>query len=128
MRHYFAYHNALDQGCSSTTITKPHVKTGKTVTGLEGVTVWLIAGEGKSPKSYFIAAKFIADKCLLNEHPEEEKLKNGISGKGTLYKLTKPITGTVLIDKIKKESTNFRKGFHEVTDNTIINDLLKLSI
>ena len=123
MRHYFAYHNALDQGYSSTTITEPHVRTSRNVTGLEGVTVWLIAGEGKSPKSYFIAAKFIADKCLLNQYPEEEELKNGISGKGTLYKLAKPITGTPLIALIKRKTANFI-GFQEITDIKIIDGLM----
>lgn len=121
MRHYFAYHNALERKYS---IIMPHAITSRNVTGLEGVTVWLIAGEGKSPKSYFIAAKFIADKCLLNEHPEEKKLKNGISGKGILYRRAKPITGTELIAQIKDKTANLR-GFKEITDITIINGLMK---
>ena len=125
MRHYIAYHNAKGMSYPSTDLTDPHVKTKNPVTGLIGVTVWLIAGEGKSPKSFFIASMFIADKCEKNKFPGTN-LPNQISGVGTLYKLTKPITGTILLDQIRMESLNFRKGFHKVEDAKIIAGLLAL--
>ncbi|MGR9000140.1 MAG: hypothetical protein ACU88J_13985, partial [Gammaproteobacteria bacterium] len=70
MRHFIAYHNEQKMRYSCTEIPEPpRVKTSKFVCGLEGVTVWLIAGEGKSPKSYYIAAKFIATNCEPNLYP-----------------------------------------------------------
>jgi hypothetical protein len=123
MRHFITYHNAKDMGYPSTALTDPHVKTKNPVLGLNGITVWLIAGEGKSPKSFLIAAMFIADKCETNKFPGT-KLPNQISGVGTLYKLTKPIRGTMLLDQIRTESRNFQNGFHEVKDAKIIAALL----
>lgn len=126
MRHYFAYHNAKKMKYSSTTITEPHARTKKSIVGLEGVTVWLIAGEGtKSPKSFFISSMFIAEHCHTNKFTGD--LPNEISGEGTLYKLTKPITGTVLMDQLKDKTANLRY-FQEIKDITIINSLLKLSL
>ena len=122
MRHFIAYHNSKDRG-PSTTLTDPHVKTSKPVLGLNGVKVWLIAGEGDTPKSFFIAAMFIADKCETDKFPGTD-LPNQISGAGTLYKLTKPITGTMLLDQIRTESRNFQNGFHEIKDAKIIAGLL----
>jgi hypothetical protein len=68
LRNFIAYHNAQKEG-SCTAIPEPRVKTGKSVSGLEGVTVWLISGEGKKDKSYYLAATFIAKKCELNLYP-----------------------------------------------------------
>lgn len=129
MDHYIAYHNAEIRGTCAD-ITYPHVRTKKKVINKEGCTVWLIAGEdpdiGKTTKSFFIAAKFIADKCWTNKYMGDA-LPNEISGEGVLYKLTKPISGTELIEQIKIESNTFRNGFHELKDITIINELIKLT-
>lgn len=69
MRHFIGYHNAESMGYSSATLTEPRIKTKNKVNGLNGVTVWLIAGEGKSPKQYYIASNFIADSCDTNMYP-----------------------------------------------------------
>lgn len=126
MRHFLAYHNSKKMRYSSTTLTDPHVKTKNSVAGLDGVTVWLLAGEGNSPKSYYLAAKFIANKCETNKFPGTE-LPNEISGVGTLYKLSKPMNGTSLLHEIQTKSSNFQKGFHEIKDCSIISGLTALA-
>lgn len=126
MRHFIAYHNAKKIGYSSETLPSPRVKTKKPVVNLEGVTVWLIAGEGKSPKSYFLAAKFVANNCEQNKF-SGSSLPNEISGPGHLFKFTIPITGTSLLELIRAMSHNFRNGFHEVSDTRIIDALVRLA-
>jgi hypothetical protein len=119
MRHFIAYHNAEDMGYSSTSLISPRVKTKNPVVGLEGVTVWLIAGEGKSPKSFYVAAKFTATTCEPSKYPGTA-LPNEISGAGTLFKFALPIDATPLLKALKGESRNFRNGFHEVSDPAVI--------
>lgn len=123
MRHFIGYHNAEKMKYSSTTLTEPKLKTGKKVTGLGGATVWLIAGEGASRKDYFIASKFIVTDCDEGLYPGT-KHPNQVSGIGALYKLSKPISGTKLLDDIKSETNNFRNGFHEIGSSKLISDLL----
>lgn len=125
MRHFLAYHNAIKIGYSSAALSNPRVITKKPVVNLEGVTVWLIAGEGKTPKSYFLAAKFIANVCEKNKFLGSA-LPNEISGLGHLFKFSKPISGTGLLEQIRTSSRNFRNGFHEVSDMRIIDSLIKL--
>jgi len=119
LRHFFAYHNAQRMGYSSTNLIEPQVKTSKKIDGSEGTTIWLIAGEGQSPKSYFHAAKFIAIKCEPDKfsgtrHP------NLISGAGKLFKLSLPISDSELLDQLKTSSANFVNGFTQLRDPATI--------
>ena len=122
MRHFIAYHNAEERGFSSTSIPRPRVVTRKAVDGLAGVTVWLIAGEGKSPKSYYLASKFIVEKVSPNAHPGAD-LPNEIEGSGNLYKLSIPIVDK-LLDKVRKDSNNFRNGLYEIRDPKLAVELI----
>jgi len=122
MRHFIGYHNSEGMGYSSTTLTEPRIKTKKKVSGLNGATVWLIAGEGKSPKDYYIASSFIADTCSMGLYPGTEH-PNQISGTGTLYKLKIPISGTSVLANIQQETNNFRNGFHEIKDPSLVSAL-----
>ena len=111
-------------GYSCTSISDPHVKTKKPVNGLDDVTVWLIAGEGKTPKSYYLASKFIAAHCQTNIFPGTE-LPNQISGSGKLTGKSIPISKTTLLSLIRTDSANFVRGFYE-THNTIIISALQV--
>lgn len=114
-------------GYSCVDILEPRVKTSRPVMGLEGVTVWLVAGEGKSPKSYYLTAKFIASRCQTNVDPGA-KLSNLIAGDhGALFKKSISITGTSLLELIQKESANFARGFYESKDVNIISGLERLA-
>lgn len=126
MRHFMAYHNSQKMGYSCIDIPAPQAKTSKNILGLEGVTVWLIAGEGDSPKCYYLTSTFIADKCEQNRYIGE-KLNNQISGRGRLLKKTIPISETPLLKALKKQSANFVNGFGELKDIMVIKGLQALA-
>jgi hypothetical protein len=92
------------------------------VEGLEGVTVWLIAGEGEKPKAYFLAAKFVANRCESNSIPGS-KFPHLIAGAGSLFKKNIPIGGTSFLAQVRKDSANFVRGFYETKDPLVVSGL-----
>ena len=126
MRYFLAYHNAKKMGYSCTAIPVPRVKTSKAVAGLEGATVWLVAGEGESPKRYYLASNFVIQKCEPNKHPDN-KLCNQVSGTGILLGLSVCLDAMPLLDDLRKLSANFVNGFFELRDAKAIADLKALS-
>ena len=126
MRYFLAYHNAEKMGYSCTAITTPSVKTSKSVAGLEGSTVWLIAGEGKSLKNYFLASTFVVDKCEPDKYPRT-KLANELSGAGTLLGTSVSLNMTPLLRELQRLSANFVNGFCELRDTTVISALKALA-
>jgi hypothetical protein len=126
LRHFIAYHNENNMGYSCFDIPEPRVQTSREVEGLEGVTVWLIAGEGDKPKSYFLAAKFVASRCEPNSIAGS-KFPHLIAGPGHLFKKSIPLGGTSLIEQVRKESANFVRGFYETKDAVVISGLSALA-
>lgn len=122
MRHFIAYHNQEVMGYSCTALTEPHVKTSNPVNLLEGVKVWLVAGEGKSPKAFFLAAMFIAENCVTDFYPGSD-LPNKISGTGKLFGKSIPIGRTPVYKLIRKDSSCHIRGFYETHDANIISGL-----
>ena len=112
-------------GYSCVAIPEPRAKTGKAVDGLEGVTVWLIAGEGKSPKSFFLAANFVADTCQTDLYPGTD-LPNQISGIGSLFGKTLPMNGSPLLSILRKCTATFI-GFTELRNREAIAGLDRLA-
>lgn len=115
MRHFLAYHNEKKMGYSCKDISNPRVKTSKAVLGLEGSTVWLVAGEGESPKRYYLASRFVIESCEPNKH-SGTKLTNEVSGSGVLLGTSIPLAGTKLLEQLKRQSANFVNGFFELRD------------
>lgn len=119
MRHFIAYHNAKKMGYSCRSIPRPQVQTRVDVKGLEGVNVWLIAGEGGSPKTYFLAAHFIAEECQRNSFPSSE-FPHLICGRGLLFGYRFPLRETALFRRLQTDSANFVRGFYETHDSNIV--------
>lgn len=126
LRHFIAYHNPKTMGYSCVDIPEPRVQTSRPVAGLDGVTVWLIAGEGETPKSYYLAAKFIADRCEPNSIVGS-KFPNLIAGPGNLFKKTIPLNGSLVLEHLRRESANFVRGFYESKDSAVISGLKALT-
>ena len=126
MRYFIAYHNEQKMGYSCTAIPKPRVKTSKPIDGTAGSTVWLIAGEGKSPQSYYLAAKFVVDTCEPGKYLGKE-LPNEVSGPGSLLGKSINLNGTPLLAQLQKLSANFVNGFCEVRDAAAIAGLKALA-
>ena len=125
MRYFLAYHNAKKMRYSCTAIPEPRVKTSKSVVGLEGATVWLVAGEGERPKRYYLASKFVIEKCEPDKYVGK-KLRNEVSGSGVLLGLGVSLDALPLLMHIKKISANFVNGFFELRDARAIADLKAL--
>lgn len=112
-------------GYSCTEIKEPRVQTRNPVVGLEGTTVWLFAGEGSSPRSYFLAATFVTSRCEPDSFPSS-KFPNLIAGNGTLFGKRIPLDGTSLLRLVRKESANFARGLYEAKKTTTISALQAL--
>jgi hypothetical protein len=97
----------------------PLASTSKSVVGLEGATVWLVAGEGRSPKSYYLASRFVIEECAPDKHTGT-KLPNEASGTGVLFGTTFALNTTVLLEQLRKLSANFVNGFFELRDPATI--------
>ena len=126
LRYFLAYHNAQKMGYSCTAIPTPRVKTSKSVAGLEGSTVWLVAGEGKSPKNYFLASTFLSDKCEPDKYLGT-RLPNEVPGTGTLLGTSVSLNATALLEQLQKLSANFVNGFCELRDPAAISALKALA-
>jgi len=126
LQYFIAYHNEQLTGILCTELPYPRVRTKKRVIGLEGSTVWLIAGVGLSPKSYYLASTFTIVKCEPDKYPGE-KLPNEVSGRGHLLGMRVPLDGTDLLGKLKRQSANFVSGFCEIRDSTLISSLTALT-
>jgi hypothetical protein len=126
LRYFLAYHNAKKMGYSCAAISEPRVITSKPVIGLEGATVWLVAGEGETPKRYFLASKFVIEKCQPDKHPGK-KLCNEVSGGGVLLGTSVCLDALPLLDQIKRLSANFVNGFFELRDSKAIAALKALA-
>jgi len=113
-------------GYSCTAIPEPRVKTSKPVVGLEGVTVWLIAGEGERPKSYYLTSRFIVEKCEPDKYLGTE-LPNEIAGTGVLLGTSVCLNATPLLKQLQKQSANFVNGLFELNDPTVIAALKALA-
>jgi len=122
MRHFFAYHNALKMGYSCTAIPVPQAKTRRAVIGLEGVTVWLIAGEGSTPKVYYLTSCFLIASCQENKYPGS-KLPNEVSGEGVLFGKRISLKSFTVLAQLRLATANFVRGFCELHDPKIIADL-----
>lgn len=119
LRYFVAYHNAEKMGYSCKDIPEPRVKTKKGVLGTEGSTVWLVAGEGKSPKSYYLASRFTIDLAKENLYPGTD-LPNQVSGTGVLLGHSIPLNGTALLSALQRLTANFVNGFCEIRDKEAI--------
>ena len=126
MRYFVAYHNAQKMGYSCTKIPEPRVKTRKPVQGTEGSIVWLVAGEGKSPKSYYLASRFVIDKAQVDLYAGTD-LPNQVSGPGVLLGHSIPLTRTAILSSLQRSTANFVNGFCELRDPDVIRVLRALT-
>lgn len=100
--------------------------TDKSVTKVSGNAVWLISGEGKSPKSFYLAAVFKPNRTASGtyDHP---KYKNAAYGPGHILGETIELTGLPWFEQMKADQKNFKNGLSEVTDAVIIAEFRKLA-
>lgn len=126
MKHFVQYHNTEKMGYSASTMPEPRMFTDKSVKNVSGNAVWLISGEGKSPKSFYLAAVFKSNRTSTGtyDHP---KYKNAAYGPGHIFGETIEVTRLPWFQQLKSDQKNFKNGLSEVTNVAIIAELQKLA-
>jgi hypothetical protein len=126
MKHFVQYHNSEKMGYSISAMSEPHIFTDKSVKYLPSNTVWLISGEGKSPKTFYLAAAFKPHRTTSGtyDHPD---FKNAAYGVGRIFGESIQLNGLPWFEALKADQQNFRNGLFEITDSNIIEALTKLA-
>jgi putative restriction endonuclease len=115
MKHYVQYHNTDKQG------GRPELGRGeyrifssKSLRHLPGNRVWLISGEGKSPKSYFLEYTFVVDAIGAGK-------TNVARGRdGFRFDPPIPLNGLAWFKHFQVSQQNFSLGLREIDEPTVI--------
>ena len=126
MKHFIQYHNAEKMGHSASAMPEPRMFTDKSVKHVPSQAVWLISGEEKSPKTFYLAAIFKPNRTTIGmyDHPE---FKNAAYGVGHIFGETIELSGLPWFEKLKVEQQNFRGGLFEVKNSKVVDELRKLA-
>jgi len=113
-------------GRSVSSLSEPRMFTDKSVKYVRLNAVWIISGEGKSPKVFYLATVFKPNKTTIGvyDHPD---FKNAAYGAGHIFGETIELNRIGWFESLKVEQQNFRNGLFEVTDSKIIDEMRKLA-
>jgi len=120
------YHNTEKMGYSASSLLDPRAFTNNPVDELPNNALWLISGEGKSPKEFFLAAVFKVYQAKTNcyDHP---LFKNAAYGHGHIFGETIRLNGLSWFESFKKSMSNFKYGLCEIEEKDVIVELRKLA-
>jgi hypothetical protein len=76
--------------------------------------------------SLFALTEFVANRCEPNSI-SGSKFPHLIAGPGRPFKKSMPLSGTSLLERVRKESANFVRSFYETKDSAIISGLSALA-
>ena len=126
MRNFLQYHNVEKIGYSASELDEPKLFTRKSVRNLSSNRVWLISGEGTSPKDFYLAAVFKVNRVSAGtfEHPDFE---NSAFGVGHIIGEKIKLNGLPWFESLKGELSSFKYGLSEITDEKVIKELELLS-
>lgn len=88
--------------------------------------MWLVAGEGKSPKSYYLASRFVIEECAPDKHLGT-RLPNEVTGVGDLFGTSISLDASPVLEQLRRASANFVNGFFELRDPVVISALKALA-
>jgi hypothetical protein len=122
MRNFIQYHNVEKMGYSASKLTEPKLHTDKSVKNLSSNRVWLISGEGSSPKDFYLSAVFRVNRVSADtfHHPE---FKNSAYGEGHIIGEKIRLNGISWFENLKSSLNNFKNGLSEIDDPVIIGEL-----
>src|SRR5680860_319534 len=122
MREFVQYHNVKKMGFSASKLGEPKLHTDKSVSSLSSNRVWLISGEGCSPKDFYLAAVFKVNKVSAGtyDHP---KYKNSAYGTGHIIGESIKLNGLPWFEALKSNLNNFKNGLSEINNSDIIKGL-----
>jgi hypothetical protein len=100
------------------------VYTSKSVDDLSGNTVWVIAGQGSSPKQYTLSSVFIVSDVGEADHPD---FKNFARGDGHRFDPPPEVNDLDWFTELRKKMANFSFGLQEITEQNHVHKLLELA-
>jgi hypothetical protein len=118
MQHFVQYHNTERMGGPYKHVPgDPYrIVTNKSIAGLKGNTVWLIAGEGR-PRSYTLCCRFIADDVGDADNPHFRHYASGFEG--ATFAPPIPLNGLRWFEKLYNQTQNFSLGLMPVSDEIV---------
>lgn len=128
MQHFAAYHNTERMGRSLAEADPLRVGTSRRVDHLPGNAVWMIVGEGESPKTFLLGSVFV-----VNEIAEKEgdHLSGGFRrfarGDGYTFHPHVPLNNLDWFPDFKKSMASFSLGVHRIADEAHIRALQELA-
>ena len=122
MNNFIAYHNVEKMGYP---FEEFKFFTNNRVSVSDGQAVWVISGEGASPKSYYLTSLFIVAGYKEGSYAKPD-FANEIRGvTGQLWGKKHPIMGDTL-DMLLEDSLNLQKGFYKTDNALLIDEFRKL--
>lgn len=125
MRHFVGYHNVDKMGYSAAESDPLALYTSKNPKDLPGNVIWVIAGEGKNPRRYFLNSWFIVSEIGKADHPD---FGRSISGNvGGVLAPRPNLNERDWFPDFLKSNANFSLGLREVKDEEVIDSLKSLA-
>ena len=121
MKNFVQYHNVEKMGFSASKLDEPKLHTDKSVRNISSNRVWLISGEGSSPKEFYLAAVFKVNRT--NNYFDHPDFENSAYGNGHIIGETIKLNGLPWFESLKSNLNNFKNGLSEITDLDIIKEL-----
>ena len=122
MEHFLGYHNTKKMGFPASKLESPRIYTSNSVRRLPSQAVWLISGEGSSPKSFYLAAVFKVNRVCAGtyEHPSFE---NSAHGEGRIFGESICLNGLPWFEALKEEMLNFKNGLAPLQNEVALEEL-----
>jgi len=99
----------MEMGYSASDLTEPMVLTDKNTNHLISNVIWLISGEGKPRKDFYLAAVFQVTR--IHENPSEfPDFRYSVHGEGTIFGETIRLNDEPWFNNFKSRMQNFRFG------------------
>lgn len=125
MRHFIAYHSETRMGYSAEDSDPFGLYTSKNVSNPVGDVVWIIAGQGDSPKQYSLSSWFIVSKVTKADHPDFGFTFSG--EKGGAFDPMPRLDQLEWFPAFRKRMANFSIGLTELRQPEIIEALREVA-
>ena len=111
-RHFVQYHNTEKMGEDCAELKRFEILTDKSVDGLLGDTVWLIAGTGRDPRRYSLCQVFVVDEVGRDSAGRFKFYARGRTG--TPFNPPLPVDQEPWFPEFRESVQRFRFGLREL--------------
>jgi hypothetical protein len=123
-RHYVAYHNTERMGRTFSSGDPFRVLTNKSVRLLQESVVWLIVGEGRSPRCFSLGSVF-----RVNDtgDAQSDGFKHYAAGRGQMFDPPLSLNECAWFHGFRQALNSFQFGIQPLTDEAYIGALTALA-